>query len=83
MKIDINRIVENKYTKIPFADLVDIVFTSDGTCRDCPKDAIAALIARLEQHCPMDGFGNIQTGEINELEAYIVSSLLLLHDHNI
>lgn len=83
MKVDINKIEENKYMTIPFADLVDIVFTPDGRCLPCPRKAAIALILRLEKHCPRDGFGSVKTGEINELEAYIISSLLISRGCNV
>lgn len=83
MKVDINKVADNKYMTIPFTDLVNIVFTPDGSCLSCPKKAAIALIMRLERCCPQDGFGNIQTGEINELEAYIVSSLFISRGYNV
>lgn len=80
MRVDINKINEkphNKYMNIPFAELVGIVFAPNGDLNDCPRNAIRALIRRLECRYPGGGFGHIKTGNINEMNAYIASVLII------
>lgn len=84
MKIKMNEVDENAknhYRKMPFDRLTGIVFYGDGTCRSCEKAASVVLIERLENFYGFSGFGNVMTGEINEMDAYLASQIMLSHGY--
>lgn len=79
MKVDIDKLMENHYMKMLFIELANTVFMSDGNCKPCSNDANIALIKRLEDYYQMHGFGNADTGQLNEMDAYIATMLILSH----
>lgn len=78
MKVDMNKLTENRYMAIPFADLADMIFLRGGERKNCPKKAVIALIVRLENYYGRTGFGNTVTGQLNEFEAYIATAFLCI-----
>ena len=77
MKIDLTNVYENPYLKLPFEELVELVFFFDGERKIAPRAAVQALILRLEQHYGYGGFGNANTGDLLEWDAYLASMLIL------
>lgn len=78
MKINIET-ADNHYMGIPFASLVNIVFTPSGDRKRCSRKAVVALIIRLERYYHTDGFGSIHTGKLNTMDAYVASIMMLNH----
>lgn len=83
MKINADNFSRNRYMDMSFDVLMHIVFEPDGAVKPCDKDAARALITRLENHYHMSGFGNRDTGCINELEAYLAGTLVLSYGRDV
>lgn len=76
MKIDAEKLAGN-CTDISFKELADAVFGPNGEILQCPSKIRKALILRLEGHYGTQSFGNPLTGELNEMEAYLASAVIL------
>lgn len=82
MKINMNEVTEtvlNHYMNMPFDKLVNTIFTKEGDRKQCAGEASIALINRLEAFYKIECFGNTVTGELNELDAYVASTIILTH----
>lgn len=82
MKIDMTKLKPNKnpYMEMHFSDLVSTIFMPDGEVKCHNYKAILALITRLKQHYPSFEFGNIETGQLHEMDAFLVASLIQSHE---
>lgn len=58
---------------MPFPRLVDLVFFPDGEPKPAAREARTALILRLENLTGRADFGNPETGELNEMEAWLAA----------
>lgn len=83
MKTNVSEFLNNQYLGVSFAELMDVVFTPEGERRRCPRKACKALIIRLERCFPCGGFGNKSTGNINEMDAYVASLMILHKGYNV
>lgn len=82
MKINIDKLTDPEtalFMEMPFIDLMNLVFTSKGNLKRCPKKAKIVLVRRLENRFPMDGFGVPENGYFNDLQMYICCRLILSH----
>lgn len=82
MKINVNNIadhVQDRYMKMPFPTLFEMVFDTGGDLKECPRKAVRSLIIRLEQHYQMSGFGSVKLCRINEMDAYLAGILIIRH----
>lgn len=62
---------------MPFPRLVDLVFFPDGEPKPAAREARTALILRLEDLTGREDFGNPETGELNEMEAWLAAIRLI------
>lgn len=62
---------------MPFPRLVDLVFFPDGEPKPAAREARTALILRLENLTGRADFGNPETGELNEMEAWLAAIRLI------
>lgn len=62
---------------MPFPRLVDLVFFPDGEPKPAAREARTALILRLENLTGRADFGNPETGELNEMEAWLAAIRLM------
>lgn len=62
---------------MPFPRLVDLVFFPDGEPKPAAREARTALILRLEGLTGRADFGNPETGELNEMEAWLTAIRLI------
>lgn len=58
---------------MPFPRLVDLVFFPDGEPKPAAREVRMALILRLENLTGRADFGNPETGELNEMEAWLAA----------
>ena len=58
---------------MPFPKLVNLVFFLDGEPKPAAREARTALILRLEDLTGREDFGNPETGELNEMEAWLAA----------
>ena len=58
---------------MPFPRLVDLVFFPDGEPKSAAREVRTALILRLEDLTGREDFGNPETGELNEMEAWLAA----------
>ena len=58
---------------MPFPRLVDLVFFPDGEPKPAAREVRMALILRLEDLTGRADFGNPETGELNEMEAWLAA----------
>ena len=58
---------------MPFPRLVDLVFFPDGEPKPAAREVRTALILRLENLTGRADFGNPETGELNEMEAWLAA----------
>ena len=61
---------------MPFSRLVDLVFFPDGEPKLSIPEARMALILRLTDFTGHGGFGDPDTGELNELEAWLTAQYI-------
>lgn len=76
MKIDAEKLAAN-CMDMSFRELADAVFGANGEILPCSSRLRKALILRLESHYGIQSFGNPVTGELNEMDAYLASALIL------
>lgn len=76
MRINTEKLAES-CTATPFRELAESVFGANGEILPCPTKTRKALILRLENHYGVQNFGNPLTGELNEMEAYLASAIIL------
>lgn len=62
---------------MPFPRLVDLVFFPDGEPKPAAREVRTALILRLEDLTGREDFGNPETGELNEMEAWLAAIRLI------
>ena len=62
---------------MPFPRLVDLVFFPDGEPKPATREVRTALILRLEDLTGREDFGNPETGELNEMEAWLAAIRLI------
>lgn len=58
---------------MPFPRLVSLVFFPDGEPKPAAREVRMALILRLEGLTGRADFGNPETGELNEMEAWLAA----------
>lgn len=58
---------------MPFPRLVSLVFFPDGEPKPAAREVRMALILRLEYLTGRADFGNPETGELNEMEAWLAA----------
>lgn len=62
---------------MPFPRLVSLVFFPDGEPKPAAREVRMALILRLEDLTGREDFGNPETGELNEMEAWLAAIRLI------
>lgn len=80
MKID-NTKISPGYMDMTIAELAYIIFDKNGDTKASPVKARKALIIKLEEHYKASGFGNPETGELNEMDAYMGCAMILSDCH--
>lgn len=75
MKIDNEKL--GGYTAMGIDELAGIIFDENGNIKSSPTNARKALIVKLEEYYEASGFGNPDTGKLNEMDAFMGCALIM------